>query len=115
MNRLADAYKSGLAKVQAKESLAFLVQYTSEHFQAEEQFMRELGYPGLGPHMAQHAALVEKAHDLQAKHEQGAANAMEVTIFLADWLTHHIDEVDMEYVAFMRENNGSEASPRSSS
>jgi hemerythrin len=27
---------------------------------------------------------------------------MDVTIFLADWLTHHINDVDMRYVDFFK-------------
>jgi hemerythrin-like metal-binding protein len=107
LNKLADAFRDGAAKVQAEECLAFLVQYAFEHFQAEEQVMREIGYPGLAPHLALHAELMERVHDLQAKHRQGEPSTMEVTIFLAEWLKHHINEADMDYVAFARDNSGS--------
>jgi hemerythrin-like metal-binding protein len=111
MNKLADAYRLGVAQAQAEESLAFLVQYTHEHFQAEEQVMREMSYPGLGPHMALHAELMQQAYDLQAKHRQGDHDTMEVTIFLADWLQNHIYAVDMDYVAFAREQTGGHSLP----
>jgi hemerythrin-like metal-binding protein len=115
MNKLADAYRLGVAKVQAEESLGFLVQYTHEHFLAEEKVMRDMDYPGLGPHMALHAELMEQAHAMQASHAQGSPTTMEVTIFLADWLKHHIHEADMDYVAFTREKTGSPSRPEHSS
>jgi hemerythrin-like metal-binding protein len=112
MNKLADAYRDGAAKAQAEESLDFLVRYTSEHFQAEEKCMREMGYPDLDTHVALHAALMDKAHAMQASHAQGHPTTMEVTIFLADWLKHHINAVDMEYVEFAREQAGRGSRPR---
>jgi len=105
VNKLADSFKDGTSKTQAKESLDFLVQYTFEHFQTEEKYMRELGYPALSTHMALHADLLGKAHDLQAKLQKGAPVTMDVTIFLADWLKHHINGDDMGYVAFVKEQN----------
>jgi hemerythrin len=77
--------------------------------------MREMDYPDLDPHMALHAALMDKAHAMQASHAQGAPTTMEVTIFLAEWLKHHINEVDMEYVAFAKAKNGSDTLPSYSS
>lgn len=107
LNLLADSFKAGTSKEQVKDSLDFLVKYTIEHFQTEESYMREMDYPGLGPHMALHAELMARVHDLQAKQLQGTPITMEVTIFLADWLKNHIDEVDMEYVAFAKAKIGS--------
>ena len=115
MNKLADAYREGIAKAQAEESLACLVKYTHEHFQTEEKYMRDMDYPGLEPHRALHAALMDKAHAMQASHAQGYPTTMEVTIFLADWLKHHINEVDMEYVAFARTKTGHHSLPDVSS
>ena len=115
LNKLADSFKAGTPKEQVKDSLDFLVKYTAEHFQTEERYMRDMDYPGLGPHVALHAELMEKAHALQAKHLQGTPTTMEVTIFLADWLKHHINAVDMEYVAFARAKTGHHALPKNRS
>ena len=103
VNKLADSFKAGTSKAQAKESLDFLVNYTFEHFQTEEKFMRELGYPQLSAHRVLHADLMAKAKDLQARLQQGTPMTMDITVFLADWLKHHINEDDMGYVAFVKE------------
>ena len=102
VNKLADSFKNGTASAQVKASLDFLVTYTSEHFQTEEKFMKEMGYPKLTSHMAEHGQLLAKAKDLQVKLKEGKPVTVEVTAFLADWLKHHINEVDMGYVEFAK-------------
>jgi hemerythrin len=102
VNKLADSFKAGTSGAQVKESLDFLVKYTVEHFQTEEKYMKEMGYPKLTSHIAEHTQLVPKAKDLQAKLAQGLPVTMNVTVFLADWLKHHINEVDMGYVEFAK-------------
>jgi hemerythrin len=103
VNKLHDSFKTGTAQAQVKESLDFLVKYTVEHFQTEEKFMKDMGYPKVTSHMAEHAQLVDQAKGLQAKLAEGKPMTMEVTRFLAEWLKHHINEVDMGYVQFMRD------------
>jgi hemerythrin len=105
VNKLADSFKAGTSAAQVKASMDFLVKYTVEHFQTEEKYMREIDYPKLTSHMAEHAQLVAKAQALQAKLAEGKPVTVEVTTFLADWLKHHINEVDMGYVEFLKAKN----------
>lgn len=105
LNQLGEAFKAGTAAAQVKQTLDFLVQYTLEHFQAEEAYMRELGYPGLKSHMALHADLMVQARALQAQLETGQTLSLAVAIFLADWLRHHIDQEDMAYVTFVKKQH----------
>jgi hemerythrin len=102
VNKLADSFKTGTSKAAVKESLDFLVKYTIEHFKTEEQVMKDMGYPKLTSHIAEHTQLVANAQDLQKKLADGKPVTMEVSKFLADWLKHHINEVDMGYVEFKR-------------
>lgn len=102
VNKLADSFKAGTSTSQVRESLDFLVRYTVEHFQTEEKHMQDMGYPKLTSHMAEHAQLVDKAKVLQARMAEGKPVTVEVTTFLADWLKHHINEVDMGYVEFAK-------------
>lgn len=105
VNKLADSFKTGTSKTQVKASMDFLVKYTVEHFTTEEKVMKDMAYPKLTSHMAEHAQLIAKALDLQAKLAEGKPMTMDVTIFLADWLKHHINEVDMGYVDFLKAKN----------
>jgi len=103
LNDLAESFQEGRAESQVQQSLAFLARYAGEHFQAEEEFMREAGYPGLASHAVEHNQLFENLHDLQAQVAAGKAVTMEVTVLLADWLRQHIHQSDMGYVDFLRE------------
>ena len=105
VNKLADSFKDGTSKSAVKESLDFLVKYTVDHFQTEEQVMKDMNYPKLTSHIAEHLQLVANAQDLQRKVADGKPVTMEVSKFLADWLKHHINEVDMGYVEFKRAND----------
>jgi len=105
VNKLADSFRAGLAWVQVKESMEFLEQYTFEHFQTEERFMREMDYPGLASHQTEHANLMAKVRDLKLRLANGEPVTMDVTIFFVDWLKQHINDVDMAYVDFVKARN----------
>jgi len=105
VNKLADSFKEGNAPNQVVESLDFLVAYTVEHFQTEEQFMLDDGYPGLAAHAEEHQRLMQQVRELQAKFMAGRPVTMDVTIFLVEWLTTHISGSDMRYAEFVREKN----------
>lgn len=105
VNQMAESFRTGAATAQAQESLAFVVRYAQDHFQTEEAYMREMGYPALATHQGHHAHLLAEIAALQARAEAGRPLTMAVTIFLADWLQHHIDEVDMDYVNFVKDKN----------
>jgi hemerythrin len=103
VNRLAASLGSEALGERVKESLAFLANYTREHFKTEELFMREMGYPGLATHAAEHARLMKRVQVLQARLDQGQPMAGDVASFLANWLKHHICGKDMDYVRYMKE------------
>jgi len=103
VNQLADSFKEGQARNQVVACLDFLVAYTVEHFQTEERFMREDAYPGLAAHADEHAQLMRQVQELQARFVAGQPVTMDVTIFLAEWLTTHISGADMRYAEFVRE------------
>jgi hemerythrin-like metal-binding protein len=102
VNDLAVSFKSGQATDKARDSLAFLAKYTVEHFQTEERFMKAMGYPNLPAHRVDHGRLVSKLQMLQVKQGKGYLVTAEVALFVADWLTHHIEESDMGYVQFAK-------------
>ena len=102
INAFADSFKSGTSSSQVKESLAFLLKYTIEHFETEEKLMREMCYPRLAEHAAAHAELAQESLDLATSVKNGNFVTMDVAVFVADWLLHHIYNMDMDYVAFAR-------------
>ena len=102
INALGEAFQAGQAPSRVGESLAFLNRYTREHFDCEEGYMVRSGYPNLAAHQAEHAQLMARLGELEARHGRGFLVTADVALFLAEWLTHHINEVDMGYVAYSR-------------
>ncbi|MCK6519793.1 hemerythrin family protein, partial [Myxococcota bacterium] len=55
LNRLVAAIRAGRGSADVAPVLAFLDDYTREHFADEERVMERAGYPALAEHRAQHA------------------------------------------------------------
>ncbi len=91
LNQLGEAMRSGKGTKVMSEILAQLIQYTQEHFTAEEKLMIESEYPNTKLHQAQHRQLVEKVVKLQQKFEKsGKRITREMMDFLTYWLKNHI-------------------------
>jgi hemerythrin len=105
LNRLADSFRTGDSRRMVMESLESLMDYTVGHFQTEEKYMKDRAYPGLAEHMADHARLVGQTQALMDRFTAGKTVTMEVTIFLADLLKHHINDFDMRMARFMKERD----------
>ena len=65
--------------------------------------MRDMAFPGLADHMAEHARLLDRVLVLQARLAQGGTVTRDVTTLYAGWLKHHICGTDMAYVRFLKE------------
>jgi hemerythrin-like metal-binding protein len=104
VNELHDAFKAGAATAQIGKAIEFLVRYTVEHFRDEEAFMERHGYAGLAVHRGEHQLLLEEVKAFHSKFEKApdSVRPMEVARFLGDWLTHHINQVDMKYAASLK-------------
>ncbi|HEY4745114.1 MAG TPA: bacteriohemerythrin [Desulfuromonadaceae bacterium] len=98
VNRLYDSVMTTTAMGSVQPIIGELVSYSSYHFSAEEQFMREHAHPGLDEHVAQHRYFSEKIAELQQmQRDDQLGLARELIVFLGDWLLHHILEKDKRY------------------
>lgn len=104
VNDLHDGLMAGKGKASIDKTLDFLVQYTQSHFQSEETFMQQQGFEGLAAHRTEHKMLLEEVAVFREQYTRNAATVrpMEVARFLGDWLTHHIQRMDLQYVAFVQ-------------
>ena len=102
IGRVAVAAEGGRTDQGIRESLDFLATYTLDHFETEERFMADMGFPGLASHRAEHQRLLIRVQVLQGRLAQDIPVAREVAALLAGWLKHHISEMDMAYVVFTR-------------
>jgi hemerythrin len=101
----ADRFHAALARADPADRLAehlgFLAAYAGQHFDAEERFMREIGYPGLAAHVAEHGAFRRRLALLAPLEEQeGPSQAVLTLVGSLDenWLHEHVAGADMAYV-----------------
>jgi hemerythrin-like metal-binding protein len=97
-NRMYDAYKTLKGDAVLDDLLAELAEYTATHFETEERYMQESGYPGLDEHRREHERLAQVVAELRRKLRSGETRmSREVMQLLKDWLTEHILEMDLRF------------------
>lgn len=85
-----------------------LFEYTTYHFRAEEDWMKENGYPGLAGHIELHEEFSSKLDEIVIDYLSGKPNPNnEVFTFLTDWLLKHILKSDAAVICFTAENKNS--------
>jgi hemerythrin len=91
-----------------EQSVEFLRDYANRHFQAEEAFMAQHGYPRLAQHKQLHSEFLEVLDGLvDDLHVFGpsqhlADRALEIS---QEWLIDHIADEDAQYAAYVKEND----------
>jgi hemerythrin len=78
-----------------------LMDYTVNHFVAEEVLFQRHAYPEALAHKAQHDQFTRKIMHLLTEFEAGKALGGEVLTLLKDWLVQHIMGTDKAYVPFL--------------
>jgi hemerythrin len=89
--------------------LAGLRGYVKEHFDSEERHMREIAYPGIERHLAQHARFAAELEIFEQDWgRRGTTPSLTVDLagWLSDWFREHIRGYDREVVAFLRASKG---------
>jgi hemerythrin len=85
--------------------LAYLDEYVTHHFEAEERLMNELSYPERDAHHAAHQAFqVEFGAFVKDFRRSGPTALIALTIhnWLSDWLRQHLCGVDQEFGRFVQ-------------
>ena len=71
------------------------------HFETEERYFDQFGYPGADSHKKEHSDFAGKVSEFKGGFEKGKLGlSIEVMNFLSDWLQHHIKSVDKKYGPF---------------
>lgn len=86
------------------QAIKCLETYVQEHFQREETFMLNAGYPRTEEHIRKHRALTRQVECLRRINREGLGriDPMKLATFLSDWLSNHILKVDMDYVPYLQ-------------
>lgn len=85
-------------------AVSYLNDYVDKHFQFEENFLAENGYPNLSQHVEEHAAIRVRVADLTSKILDGAEITEEIMATMTQWIVGHIGEEDLEYAKFLKES-----------
>jgi hemerythrin len=105
LNDLHAAMMKGQAQSLTGPLLRKLVEYTRNHFSAEETMMTAAKYPGLVSHRAKHTDLTKQVEDYVARFDRGEISVnLHLLNFLRDWLTNHIQNTDREYGPWLNEH-----------
>jgi len=89
-----------------RQVLRQLEDYTLTHFALEEQYMKELGYPGRIEHMQAHARFRKEITELlESQQELDAVFREIISTFLTEWLTRHVFGIDKELEEFILQSS----------
>ncbi|QQS05350.1 MAG: hemerythrin family protein [Fibrobacterota bacterium] len=99
---IANSLPENNDRAQVRTCVMRLFRYTREHFSAEEDYMRSVGYPNLEQHTRIHEKLIEQL-SLIAQEPLGTTAAdLSFKRFVLQWLTDHIlicDKAIQKFVA----------------
>jgi hemerythrin len=98
--------KRGVPKI--IKTLDFLIEYTDFHFGTEKKNMEEYCYDAIDFHLQQHEKFKNTLKDLEMDFEEEGVTeslASAIDTFMINWLINHIKVVDVEFGAFLREND----------
>lgn len=94
----------------AVEALTAMLDYTRQHFLAEEKYMREIGYPGTIAHIRIHNECYGRISSYLLTTESGGrVPVVDLMRFLRGWLIEHIRNEDKQYSLYA--SRGADSKP----
>jgi hemerythrin-like metal-binding protein len=83
-----------------------MADYATYHFATEEKYLQLFGYEKIEEHVAIHNQYRTKIEDWHKRYDEGRDKLVffEITNFLHDWWTWHINNTDRDYVSFLKAN-----------
>jgi hemerythrin-like metal-binding protein len=102
INRLHEAMLDGNGEQAAPSILKRLLDYTRDHFSAEEALMVRTNYPDFSDHKAVHEKLTAELVVMCGEFERGETHlSTKLLGFLRNWLRVHILHMDKQYAKHM--------------
>lgn len=105
INALQSAMAAGQGTEMLEQTIRSVRDYTTVHFDTEEQYMRDQGYAGYAAHQRKHDALRAKfAAFEQQSYPDMQQHVIMVSHFLTTWLIQHIQNDDQAMIAACRQS-----------
>lgn len=100
--RLINDFYNGIVNQMGKSAMqkviAELETYVITHFASEEKMMITAGYPAFVEHKAEHEKFIATVADFKKRFNDGRLLlSLEVTAFIKNWITDHIQKTDHQY------------------
>ena len=104
INTLHAGIVRGLAGESLNVALAGLIRYVDEHFEREENLMRQYQFPDFEAHHEKHRELVRTVHAIRKVQlsDPKSIDLSKLMDFLGTWLKHHVMRADRAYVPYLR-------------
>ncbi|MBU5611611.1 bacteriohemerythrin [Geomonas azotofigens] len=88
--------------------VAELLDYTQYHFRTEEELMAQSHYAAAPSHAAAHRKFINSVTNFKDRSDAGESFvAIDVLVFLKDWLVGHIQNTDRAFANFLNDRAGS--------
>ncbi len=81
--------------------LAAALEFAKVHFEAEEAYMRLVGYPGLAAHASDHRILTRTLLVHMKRYDEGGTDPRSLKQFLFRWTRDHIMGEDRKFGLYM--------------
>lgn len=84
--------------------LEYLESYVFEHFETEEELMRNINYPEYSAHVKEHSDFRNSIKKILTEYKGKGADsylAINVNKQMRKWLEHHILIIDMKFIPFI--------------
>lgn len=83
-------------------AVAFLAMYVNDHFDLEENYMKEYNYPDIEQHVLEHKGFIKQIRELRHEHSKHSDEAMDILVHnITEWIKKHIMQNDMRLGAFI--------------
>ncbi len=109
VNELHQSYINNNAKDKINDIFKRLIDYTDYHFKTEEELMKEHNFYDYYNHKKSHDTFKEKVLNYQKRYfhntehrENEESIFSNIIVFLVNWISVHIREVDKLYVPYIK-------------
>ena len=109
LNAISAAIAKGEGEREIQRTLAFLIDYTKQHFGEEEKLMAGAKYTELAAHQARHREFIEILGRLEEEYrEEGSTKVLAESLhtLLGNWLVQHIAVLDTQFAGYSRGARG---------
>ena len=106
INKLHDAIKAGSSATACVGILDEMIDYASQHFALEQDYMKRLNYPDSAEHIDEHEKFATECRDFAEGLATGRISlSLDIGQFLLHWLYDHIRKIAMKLGQFILQHD----------